>query len=278
MRTHAPVLVGAAVLSLTVWFLAGPGNAQNGKENPFKPILPKGEYQELVKRAIKETQEQLNSKEDDAPKKAAAAALLLVAYTMSTAGDKENLEALRKTALDIIDAIKNEKLNDAKALAATLPTPKAGKGIADPGPLNKHVEDLGDIMTFFKQKAKGGEGLHPSLFLNQKLKNLNGVEELIRELARVKKLDPKTLAKAKDELIPVAYRTAVIGSITYQYAPNAKQGMKDPEDWRRWSLDMRDRALDLAAAVSKDDIKEVKEAATRLNTTCTQCHGIFRPN
>jgi hypothetical protein len=279
MRTHARVLVGAAALALTVWFLGGAGNAGSGKENPFKPILPKETYQELAKRAIKEIQRDINSKDEDTVKKTSGTALLLAAYTLSTNGDKAGLAKLRQAALDIAEGIEKDKLGDAKNAAGTLanPTKPAGKEAENPGPLSKYVEDLGKIMDPFKQKEKGGEGLPDSLYLNPKLKKLNGIEELVRELAR-KKPAPATLAKAKDELVPLAYRLAVVGSITHQYAPNAKQGEKDPEDWRRWSINMRDAAVELAEAAKKGDVEEVNKAATRLNTSCTQCHGIFRPN
>ena len=119
MRTHARVLVGAAALAGVVWLLASPGNAGNGKDTVFKPILPKDEYQELAKRAIKEIQDRLASKDDDDHKRAQGIAMTLAGYIRSAkdVDDKERA-TLHKAALDIVEAVKKEKVADARKIAA----------------------------------------------------------------------------------------------------------------------------------------------------------------
>jgi len=280
MRTQARVLVGGAALALAVWLLAGPGSAGDGKDQVWKPVVPKAEYKELVDRITRQIQDNLNGKSDEAPRRASANALILAAYTqIAKDGDKQELAALREAALNLIATLKKEgKLEEAKKLAAGFAGLKANPN-AKTDPLDaphKLVEELGDIMIYFKKKKEGGEGLPEALQTNVKLKGaLNGVEEKIRELAR-KPLKADRLKTEADELALMAYKTEAIGGLVHFYAPPRKEGMKDPRDWREFGANMREAAAELAVAAKKGNPDEVHKAATRLNTSCTQCHGIFR--
>jgi hypothetical protein len=278
MRTHVRrLLVCAPVLALAVAFLAGAGLRGQGKDAIWKPILPDDAYKELVARANKDIAEGLNAKpfDEDEAAKVQFNALLVAAYNLSSAkGDKQ----LAATALKLADVLKNpKKVAEAKQLAADLAAGKAAPGVQFKlEPMSTYVEDKGVIMAHYKTKEKGGEGLPPALQFNIRLKNkFNGVEELISELDK-KKLTPANLSKGKEELILMAYKAAVHGVITHDYAPARPVKGKAPKLWLEHSVQMRDAAIDLAEAVRKGDVEAVQRTAKRLNSSCLQCHSDFR--
>ena len=73
-------------------------------------------------------------------------------------------------------------------------------------------------MLIFRTKVKGGEGIPADLQYQPKLKNLNGIESLISALG-AKKLSDDNLAKVAKELPNLAYRIAVVGSLTHESVP-----------------------------------------------------------
>jgi hypothetical protein len=275
MRTHFGRWAGGVALPVALVLAAGFGVAGGDKKSPWKAILPAETYKELVARAQKTLTEKLATKPDDEGLKSAqVAAALIAAYNLSSpAGNKDQANA----ALKLADLLKTPKTYaQAKKLADDLAAGKATAGNMEPN-INAYVDDLGDIMIYFKTKEKGGEGLHPSLQSTPPLKGtLNGVEAKIAAL-RKKALTPEKMKKERDEIIVLAGRTATIGAITIAYAPARKVGQKDPAIWREFSVNMRDAAAELLEAARKDDPAGVQRAADRLDTSCTQCHSIFRP-
>jgi hypothetical protein len=253
----------------------GFGRAGGDKKSPWKPILPADSYKELVKRAQDTLKEGLKTKpNDETIKPAQVAAALIAAYNLSSpAGNKAQAEAALKLA-DLLKSPKNYA--QAKALADDLIAGKAVGGGAI-GDLNAIVEDLGDIMIYFKTKEKGGEGLPKELQTTPPLKGtLNGVEAKIAAL-RKKKLSNDRLKLEQNELILMAYRTAVIGAMAHSYAPARKVGQKDPAMWRELAELMRDAGAAVAEAARKGDPEAVQRAADTLDTSCTRCHSVFRP-
>jgi hypothetical protein len=147
--------------------------------------------------------------------------------------------------------------------------PRTGKAtdLTDP----KTYVDLADLMEFFKTKNKGGEGIHPALQSNIRLKGaLNGIEEKLRALS-MKKLTDANMTKEADELTLLGYRMAVVGELTYFYTPKQKA-----KEWQDLSLDMRNAGLALAEAAKKKDAEAVLKTSNALNSSCTQCHSGFR--
>jgi len=279
MRTHARrLLVCAPVLALLAGLLVSSGTRGQGKAGIWKPFLPDDAYKELVERAHKDLNASLNAKpfDEDEAVKAQYAAVLVAAYNLSSPKGNKDVAA---TALKLAEVLKNpKKLAEAKSLAADLTAGKAGAGAANllGQPMTNFVEDKAAIMAFFKTKEKGGEGLPETLQINIRLKNkFNGIEELIGELDK-KKLTPANLAKGKEELILMAYKTAVVGVITHDYAPARPFKGKAPKLWLDYSEQMRDAGIELADAVRKGDPEAVQRAAKRLNASCLQCHGNFR--
>src|SRR5947207_10676743 len=109
-------------------------------------------------------------------------------------------------------------------------------------------------MEHYKVKNKGGEGLPAVLQSTLKLKGAqgNGIEEKIRTMA-MKPMLPAALEKESSELTLLAYRAAVVGEVLHEFAPARKIGMKDPEEWRQYSLAMRDAGIALAEAARRKD-------------------------
>ncbi len=280
MKRSLRVMFAGVALVIGLGVLIVPGSGQNSKGGIYGPLLPADVYQELVSRAAKSIQENLAGKPDDHQlKKGQLEAVLLAAYTLSTkADDAGQAVALRHTALQLAAALTDQaKLAEAKKLAAALGQAKADPALKVTGPadLVKNAEML-DLMNMLRPKAKKGDGLHPALQINARLKGTqNGVEELIRALAAKKVAEP-VLEKASAELALVGYRLAVLGALTHDYGPEKKEGNSDPVVWKKLSGDMRDAGVALALAAKKKDADAVHKAGTALNTSCTKCHDIFK--
>ncbi len=278
MKKSIRVVLGCLALLIGLGVLIVPGLAQNGQG--YAPLLPAEVYQELVSRATKSIQENLAGKpEDHQLKKGQLEAVLIAAYTLSSKpADAGQAAALRHIALQLAAAAADEsKLAEAKKLAAALAQPKTDPATKAAGPADvvKNAELL-DLMNLLRPKAKKGDGLHPDLQLNARLKGTqNGIEELIRALA-AKKVPDATLAKGSAELALLGYRMAVLGALTHDYGPEKKEGNSDPAVWKKLSVDMRDAGVALAQAAQKKDADAVLKAGTALNTSCTKCHDVFR--
>lgn len=269
------LIVGLAVLA--AFWLARAQGQEGQPADAWQPLLSKDAYKELVKREVEKIQQLLSAKPDEAAlHRATFGAVLIMAYTKSlkeVAG--EDTEATFATALELHDALqRKDGLEAAKKLVADLAAGKT-KARAAIKTWNKLLEPV-DLMDHFRTAAKGGDGMHPDLQNNIKFKGaLNGIEEKIRYLA-LKELPANTLKKEAKELELLGYRTAVVGSLTYLFAPATKKGNRDPNDWRRFSLGMRDASLALSAAAAKGDATAMTRAANALNSSCSQCHGVFR--
>jgi hypothetical protein len=250
-----------------------------GDKGPLQPILPKEVYQELAKREAELIREQLGGMpKEQAVSRAKFGAVLIAALTMSAkdGAPAEELRGTRETALSLASALNKKDQAAAKQLAAQLPNAKG-----DPGAKSNTINwgtylKLGELMDHFDVKSKGGDGIHPDLQTNIRFKGaLNGVEAKIGELAK-KELSAANLKKEAKELELLGYQSAVVGSLAYYYAPSAKQGKKDPQQWRSLSLAMRDQSVSLAVAAQKGDPALVLKASSDLSSTCTQCHSVFK--
>jgi hypothetical protein len=103
----------------------------------------------------------------------------------------------------------------------------------------------------------------------------DGIELKLREMA--KKASTKAqLEKEKDALIELGNRTAAVGSISLASPPKKNLPGKAISDWKKWSEDMVKSSEEFKKAVKTGDPKVIKEAATKLNSSCVDCHGTFR--
>jgi hypothetical protein len=248
-----------------------------GDKGSWQQFMPKDVYQELAKREAEIVKESLaNDPKVYAINRAKLGAVLIAAYTMSVkdGADAKQLGDARGSAIQLANVLKKGDLAEAKKLAAELPK---GQSNAKADNVNwGGLLEPADLMDHLNIKSKGGDGIHPDLHANARYKTvLNGVEMKIGELAK-KELAEAVLKKEAKELELLGYRCAVVGELTYNYAPTAKADKKDPQEWRKLSLQMRDQSVSLAQAAKKLDAAGVLKASSDLNSTCTQCHSVFK--
>jgi hypothetical protein len=280
MKRYGRYLVVGLTVLAGVCLTAGPVQAGGPKKDIWQPTMPKEAYKELVKREAEKIEKVLSAKQDeDTQRRAALGAVLIYAYTKSVKdGAAPELDATANKAVMLYLAIRDKDgLEQAKKLVADLLAGnlKAGAKATFPKEIGRLLTNA-ELMDHFRTLAKGGDGMHPDLQNNVKFKGaLNGIEEKIRYLS-LKELSMAGIKKEAKELELLAYRTSVMGALTYLYAPPTKMGPKDPDDWRRFSLAMRDSAVDLAAAAAKGDSAAVFRAGNALNSSCSQCHSEFR--
>jgi hypothetical protein len=264
------LLIAVAVLATVLVFFVNDGRAGKN-DGAFKPILPEQAYAELTKRSIATIEKTAISGAKDAAEKVEAEAAVLIGYTLSVNNvGADEVAKLRGAAMQAIQTARKgdvKKLGDfGKSIAAA---PKAPAAIKD---WKANLQDLQWMMENFRGKAKGGEGLHADLQYHPKLKNLNGTEAFIGAIGG-KKLSEENLDKIAKELPNFAYRVAVMGSITHELAP-----AKDASKWREISTQMRDASIALADAAHKKNAAGVFKAAQTLESSCTQCHMVFKKN
>jgi hypothetical protein len=99
--------------------------------------------------------------------------------------------------------------------------------------------------------------------------------------AKINNFKAKAPAKAAIEkdaeaFIQMAYRTAAISEVVAKKAPEKDMGDKKAKDWITWSNNMKAASLDLASALKATDPAKIRAAASKINQSCTQCHGVFR--
>ncbi len=133
----------------------------------------------------------------------------------------------------------------------------------------KSIEGLDDVMNLLKLRARGGLGLGntPGAIAP------DGMEAKVVNLSKRPLTQPQ-LAKESKELVRLAYVNAAIAQVSESRTD--ADGSKDPKAWQKWSVDMRQAALELADAAQAMDPVRVKAAAKKLNTSCTECHDKFR--
>jgi hypothetical protein len=271
-------LVGGVAVLAGIWLLSGRSDAVlGGDKDPWQPILTKEIYQELAKREAEVIKTSLaGSPDEDAIRRARLGATLIAALTLS-GNDKDSAEKLRgvRERAIVLAHLLTDKTKVAEAR-------KLLDGLLDtPSPDKKMKVDWdklltsADLMDHFRTKKMGGDGIHPDLQSNIKLKGaLNGIEEKLRGLG-MKELTAEGMKKEAKELELLAYRIAVTGALTYVYPP-PKDAKRNPDDWRLYSLKTRDTAVELATAAKKGDTAAVYKAAGNLGSACSQCHGQFR--
>jgi hypothetical protein len=279
-RTGQCLSVGLVLLA-AVWLGANRGQAGGAKSDPWQPIVPKEVYKELAKREAERIQDILKGTPDEkALHRARFGAMLIAALAQSVEGGATaETNATFEAAWQLAKALGNKGgLDQAKTFVALLITPDPKRKLLE-APKDWYAGlTKADLMDHFRPQAKGGDGMHPDLQSNIKFKGaLNGIEEKIRYLS-LKELSPAAMKKEAKELELLGYRSAVVGELTFLYAPATKEAGKDPADWRRYSLATRDTGVELAKAAAKGDTAAVLRTGNALNGACSQCHSEFRSN
>ncbi|MFO0807101.1 MAG: hypothetical protein U0746_00595 [Gemmataceae bacterium] len=265
MNGHSRRTLGTALVLVTM--IVG-GVAADSKSGWWKPVLLDNEFSTLVTADAKTIGDTLAKGKPDKKgvAKARAAALMVAAYAqgaMAKDGAKApELSALRDNAVAVAQAIKDDKFDEAKKIAADIKV--AGKGGSSAKPDAVAVEkqfDLKELMSQFKPDAAGGISLERNL---TKFWNKRGTA-------------PFKEAELK-EVLPLLLRTAVIAQVTEAMAPTADEGKKTREAWVKWSKEMGELAEEAAkqARQAKPDDKVLKSALKKLEGNCAACHAVFR--
>jgi hypothetical protein len=134
--------------------------------------------------------------------------------------------------------------------------------------------ELEDVMHLLKLRKSKGFGIGDKKGAYKE--NEDGIEAKIIGLGN-KALTAKDLGTQSKDLVDAAYRTAAIAEVALGKCPvDKKQGEKDPKKWRSWTEEMRKSAVELASAAQAKNAKSIKTVASKLNSTCNDCHAVFR--
>jgi hypothetical protein len=277
-------MAGLAALALGVILLAtaGGGSAAGDKPLVWKPIVPQTDADDVVKYLGEVTQQSLDKgPPDDADAKKDWLGKLqytgilaaVVTQSVKEGADAGQMPAVRAAALQLSDAVEKGQLDAAKAQAAALASLKgAAKGAAPAGDLDEKA-DLAGIMNLLRLRSKGGLGF--GVKPPPGAATTDGIEARVMGLAK-RPLPAADLKKQADDIVRSAYILAAVSEVSEVHTPKKKVGDKDPKDWTAWTNDMRESSLQLADAARKGDPAAVKVAASKLNSSCNNCHGTFR--
>lgn len=263
---HVKVVLGSC---LAVGMIASAGHSKGTADDQsgvWKPVLPDAVFVRLVSHDAKILQDALAKekleKKDMARARCSAAMIAAYAQTQMLNGgpNAPKLAGLRDLALKADIAVKENRLDEAKKLAAALSPAAGSDGSAKTAPveLNKHT-DLDIIMHQFKAERSGGLDLEKKFHAQVKHRG-------------------KLTADNYKEIVPMTYQFAVIAQYAETMAPERDEGAKKRNDWINWSQEMGQLSLATAKAAQapKPDDRAVKDLLMKIDANCTSCHKVFR--
>jgi hypothetical protein len=103
----------------------------------------------------------------------------------------------------------------------------------------------------------------------------DGIEIKLIRLSK-KPLPAATARKEGPALERAAKIALAVSYVAEAYTPKKKMGTMDPKDWKADVAEMRASAEELLAAARQADPKAIQAAARRLNSSCNNCHAVFR--
>jgi hypothetical protein len=173
----------------------------------------------------------------------------------ATRGGAADSKETSGAVLKIAEAFEKKDMEGAKKQAAALAA----------------SADIEDVMhSFSLRRAKGlGVGPKPGAI------NPDGIEAKIIDLSKKAKPAAQIQTEA-DALVQMGYVAAAIGEIANAKPPAKDEGKKKKKDWLTWSADMRDSALAFADAAKTKNPMAVQKAASKLYSSCTTCHAVFK--
>jgi hypothetical protein len=176
-----------------------------------------------------------------------------------SAADEKGGEVTKKSVQKVADALKGKK--DVDDMAKEI----AGK------------EDLEDVMKLMlKRDAKQQ---NPPFGVGAPVGAIepDGIEAKLLNMSK-QAMKPAKLQKEATALEEMGYRVAAIARVAKHKPSEKVKTPKDKKDWEEWSEDMEKAALEFAEAANKQDAQALKKATNSLNSSCTNCHGKFRPD
>lgn len=180
----------------------------------------------------------------------------MTAGSGSAADDKADL---RETLQKIADAIEKKDTDQAKKLAEQV--------------AKNH--DLEDVMHLMSKRDPGGKAKVFGVGQKPGAIQPDGIEAKIISMAK-KPLPQGQLDKESAALVEMAYRVSAIAEVAHAKPPEKEDAKKKKKDWLEWSADMKKNALAVADAAKAKKPAETKNAVSKLNSSCTTCHGVFR--
>jgi hypothetical protein len=179
----------------------------------------------------------------------------LALVSRGTAADEEK---------EVRDSV--EKLADAFAKKDTATAKTQGDAIA------KKIEEVAEVMDLLKPRGDGGLGVGPK----PGAITPDGIEKKLIEMGK-KPVTPAQATSQADALARMGDEVAAVAEVAQHKCPvKKKEGPKDPKDWQTWTEDMRQGGLDLADAAKAKDAAKIKTAVSKLNSSCSNCHAVFR--
>ncbi len=181
----------------------------------------------------------------------------LAAGNSGAADDKGDMRALVQK---LADTIAKGDAEQAKTLAAELA---------------QHA-DLEAVMYLMKKrenkgKAKGYFGVGKEAGSIQP----DGIEAKIINLSK-RPVSDKQLDKESEALVEMAYRLAAVAEIAKAKPSEKANNAAKKKDWADYADSMRKGAGELAEGAKEKKAPAIKDAASKINSSCNNCHGSFR--
>jgi hypothetical protein len=256
--------------------VAGDGGRAADVPRPIsgQMVLVRIEPDELTRYLHKIMQDELKAPVPDARAvtKVRATAVLIAARAQHGHGGRDVWQrtALRDNALKLQKALAEGKLDAGRRRAASLFDLDGVTTDTRPVPL-RDLLDLDEVEMLYKPRVRGGLGVGPPVAGN----NRDGIEFRVMALAR-KAPTPAELDADAEHIARAAAVTAAMADLLDAYTPDKKMGQKDPNDWKLRLGEMRTAAAALEAAARDKHPNRVRAAAAKLQTSCAECHNVFR--
>ena len=137
------------------------------------------------------------------------------------------------------------------------------------------VSDVEAAMNLMKRRDTAKKGVVFGVGKTPGKIKPDGIEGKIQGLSK-KAAPQKDIDKESADLAEMAYRVAAIAEIALANPPEKDTATKKKKDWLEWADAMRKGADDFAAAAKAKKPKDLKDAAAKLNASCSNCHGVFK--
>ncbi len=131
--------------------------------------------------------------------------------------------------------------------------------------------EMEDIMHMFSLRSSKGEGVGPTANAIKP----DGIEAKLLSILK-RPMSAEQLKSEGPAIERMAYIAAAIGETVVHKAPKDKKGEMDPAKWKLWCEEMSKTGVALGKEIKGGNAKKVMEAAIKLDSTCKNCHGVFR--
>jgi hypothetical protein len=129
------------------------------------------------------------------------------------------------------------------------------------------------VMHQFKPRLRGGLGIGPKPGAIKP----DSIELKLLDMAK-KPMSKAAIDKEAMDLTRSIEVTAAIAEVAHFYKPKEKKPGKDPAEWTKLMNDMQAGSRELIDALKTKAPKAIYDASVRLNTSCVECHAVFRDN